>query len=102
MSQNGRNFNEIYVNLQSNVTALQTQAENDVKDLLSDVQDSIDATANDDHPDVGEIPGIEDVLEKWEQGQTLIQNGNLTINFNNPKLQEHTELIEQTVNSAVK
>lgn len=101
-SDEGEAFEEGYINLETDIATVQKEAEDNVKDLLNEVQGKIKEAADSDDPKVTEMPGMDQVLENWEQGNTLIQNGNLSINLNNQALSDLTDSVEQTVDTAIK
>lgn len=102
ISSKGRNFNESYIDLATNVATVQKQAEDDVKSLLNDVQSKIKEAADSDDPKVTEMPGMDQILEQWDQGNTLLQNGNLNISVGNDKLNKLTDDVEAQVDTAIK
>jgi|GEM_PF-7072190 len=66
-SDKGRDFPEGYVNLDDEVAQVQKQAEDDVKALLADVQTKIADASSSDDPQVTDMPGMDQILENWDQ-----------------------------------
>lgn len=102
ISDKGKNFPENYVDLSKQVADQQKAAEDSVKNALTDVQSKINAASNSANADVAGMPGMSQLLENRDNGNSLIQNGNLNIDINNEKLNDATKNIEKQVNTAIK
>lgn len=92
--------------MSTQVSDAQQQAEDEVKQALTDIQDQIKEASGSKDPKVAEMPGMDEVLEKWTTGSSLLQSANMNTNLNisldSPKIKELTKGIEKTVDSALK
>ncbi|MBP6910640.1 hypothetical protein KBC03_03490 [Patescibacteria group bacterium] len=84
------------------MTALQKQSEDDVKTAITEVQSKIDTAADTQSPDIQNMPGMADLLEKWNEGDGFLQNGNINIGFDSPELSKFTAEAEKAVDTVLK
>lgn len=67
ISNRGKTFAESFIDHTKDVTALQQQSEEDVRAAITEVQSKIDTAADTQKPDIQNMPGMDDLLEKWNE-----------------------------------